>query len=72
MWILTNWSLSLSLSYEGRILRPKLLFFEMEGNQVVKLIVTQPAPHDGDDEVDNGPFFRIMLNVESEWEKNRT
>ena len=44
----------------------------MEGNQVVKLIVTQPAPHDGDDEVDNGPFFRIMLNVESEWEKNRT
>ena len=41
----------------------------MEGNQVVKLIVTQPAPHDGDDEVDNGPFFCIMLNVESEWEK---
>ena len=39
----------------------------MEGNQVVKLIVTQPAPHD-DDDVDNGPFFRVLLYEKSEWE----
>ena len=38
----------------------------MEGNQVVKLIVTQPAPHD--DDVDNGPFFRVLLYEKSEWE----
>ena len=39
----------------------------MEGNQVVKLIVTQPAPHD-DVDVDNGPFFRVLLYEKSEWE----
>ena len=39
----------------------------MEGNQVVKLIVTQPAPHD-DGDVDNGPFFCVLLYEKSEWE----